>query len=157
MAQTASAQIERSQRSGGNVANGLGEYIRSWRLSYGMTQSELARRAEMSGPHLTQIESGKIALPNADVRRRLAIAMGISHVTLLLAAGELSDAEIVEAGVTGVAIDLPEINDLVDDLRAVHLTPQRVQALKGVIATFRQKDELVSNPANGIPTAHQHA
>src|SRR4029434_2675014 len=109
---------------------------------------------EFPGHVLSQIESGKIGLPSADVRRRLAIAMGVTHVDLLLAAGELSDADIQVAGIEGVAIDTPEIEDLVDDLRAVHLTNKRVRALKGVIALMRESDQhLLSDPANGLPVA----
>src|SRR4030095_11715752 len=152
--QTAISQIATWQRYGGTVANGLGAYVKAWRLQHGVTQSERARRVDMPGPHLNQIESGKIALPSADVRRRLAIAMGVTHVDLLLAAGELSDADIQVAGIEGVAIDTPEIEDLVDDLRAVHLTNKRVRALKGVIALMRESDQhLLSDPANGLPVA----
>lgn len=152
--QTATSRFETRQRLGGTVANGLGAYVKAWRLQHGMTQSELARRVDMPGPHLNQIESGKIALPSADVRRRLAIAMGVTHIDLLLAAGELSDADIQIAGVEGVAIEAPELIDLVDDLRGVELTNERVRALKGVIATFRNRDQLLSNAAHQLRIAH---
>jgi transcriptional regulator with XRE-family HTH domain len=122
-------------------------------MTYGITQMELARRAEIGGPHVTQIESGKIGLPSVEVRRRLAQAMGVSHLDLLLAAGEISANEIQKLGVKGVAIDAPEIDELVDDLRAVQLTPERVRALKSVIALMRERDQhLLHNPANGTPT-----
>jgi transcriptional regulator with XRE-family HTH domain len=133
----------------------LGAYIKAWRMTYGITQMELARRAEIGGPHVTQIESGKIGLPSVEVRRRLAQAMGVSHLDLLMAAGEISADEIQKVGVEGVAIDAPEIVELVDDLRAVELTPVRVRALRGVIHTFREGDKLLTDPANGVPVTHQ--
>ena len=132
------------------MANGLGAYIRAWRMTNGVTQSDLARRADMLPPHLTQIETGKILLPNAEARRRLAMAMGITHLDLLMAAGEISDAEIQSAGAEGVTLDLPEIEHLVDLLRSVHLTPERVRALEVVIALMRERDQhLLRGPTNG--------
>lgn len=73
--------------------NGIGGYIRGARERRGITQSELADLAGIPRPHLSDIERGRIALPNADLRRRLAAALGVSHVDLLVAAGELTQEE----------------------------------------------------------------
>jgi transcriptional regulator with XRE-family HTH domain len=51
-----------------------------------------------SGRTLAQIERGKIALPNGDLRRRLASALGVRHVDILVAAGELTADEIPREG-----------------------------------------------------------
>lgn len=81
---------------------GIGPFVRRIRDDRGESQTALAERAGLTRSHMAQIESGKIAFPNADIRRRLAKALGVSHVQLLVAAGELADAEIEAAGVVGV-------------------------------------------------------
>jgi transcriptional regulator with XRE-family HTH domain len=73
---------------------GMGAYIRAVREARGMTQSALALRVGTSRAYLSQIESGKVSLANADTRRKLADELGIRHVDLLVAAGELAPDEI---------------------------------------------------------------
>lgn len=72
----------------------LGEYIRDRRAQLGMSQTELADRAGLARAHLSEIERGRIAFPNAGIRRDLARALGTTHVVVLIAAGELSPDEV---------------------------------------------------------------
>jgi transcriptional regulator with XRE-family HTH domain len=59
-----------------------------------------SRPARISnGRILAQIERGKIALPSGELRRRLAAALGVRHVDILVAAGELTGDEIPQEGV----------------------------------------------------------
>jgi transcriptional regulator with XRE-family HTH domain len=77
-----------------NAARGtLAGFILRQRERLGMSQTELATALGLTRSHLSQIEKGKIALPNADIRRRLALALGVSHQAILVAAGELSEEE----------------------------------------------------------------
>ncbi len=78
----------------GDMDTSLGRYVREWRERRNMTQSDLAEPVGIGRSHLSQIESGKIKFPNAGIRRRLAAAMGISHVELLIAADELTRDEL---------------------------------------------------------------
>jgi transcriptional regulator with XRE-family HTH domain len=80
---------------------GLGSYIKQRRAELGMSQADLTVASGVSKSHLSQIELGKIALPNADLRRRLAAALKVSHLDLLIAAGEISADELTELGKTG--------------------------------------------------------
>lgn len=48
----------------------------------------------MSPSHYSMIERGKIAFPNADLRRRLAAALRTTHLELLIHAGELLPDEL---------------------------------------------------------------
>jgi transcriptional regulator with XRE-family HTH domain len=82
------------------MANGFGPAIRRRREALGLNQTELAERAGVQRAHLSEVERGKIALPNADFRRKIAEALGMSHAALLVAAGELT-AE--EAGLVALA------------------------------------------------------
>ena len=50
----------------------LGARIVARRTRLGWNQTDLAARAGVTRAHLSQVESGKIALPTADFRRRLA-------------------------------------------------------------------------------------
>lgn len=78
----------------------LGEMIRSHRDAKGWSQTRLAAEAGTSAAYMSQIESGRVLLPNADLRRRLAHALGVSHLDLLIAAGEIAEDEIAYAGAT---------------------------------------------------------
>jgi transcriptional regulator with XRE-family HTH domain len=84
---------------------GLGAYIQDHRQRLGLTQGQLAERAGINRAHLSQIEGGRITLPSADMRRRIAHALGVPHIDLLVAAGELLPSEV--SGVTVQAVDFP--------------------------------------------------
>ncbi len=56
--------------------------LRELRLSRGMTQAELARRAEVSVTHLSELENAEIA-PGIDLVDRLARALGAAPADLL--------------------------------------------------------------------------
>ena len=76
----------------GTMATAIGDYVRE--LSADRSQTVIADAAGLQRAHLSEIERGKIALPNADIRRRLAKALGVSHLDLLVAAGEITRAEL---------------------------------------------------------------
>ena len=86
---------------------GLGAFIKDRRQQLGITQTELAERSALTKSHLSAIESGKIGLPNADIRRKLAEALGVTHLDLLVAAGELTagEARALGGGLTGQDAD----------------------------------------------------
>lgn len=58
------------------------ERLREVRQSRGMTQAELARRADVSPTHLSELENADIA-PGIDLVDRLARALGTSVADLL--------------------------------------------------------------------------
>lgn len=76
------------------MTEGLGAFVHERRTRLGFTQERVALAAGISRSHLSQIESGKIALPNAETRRLLASALAVEHVELLIAAGELTAEEM---------------------------------------------------------------
>jgi len=76
------------------MQNGIGEFVRARRTELGWNQTELAGRTGLTRGHLSTIEAGKIAVPAVDIRRRLAAALNVRHVDLLVAAGELTEDEI---------------------------------------------------------------
>lgn len=93
MARTRRHVVAESRTSAGD---GLGGFLRKRRIDLGLTQEAVSDAAGIGRSHLSQIESGKIGLPNAGIRRRLADVLEVRHVDLLVAAGELDDAEVRE-------------------------------------------------------------
>jgi transcriptional regulator with XRE-family HTH domain len=89
---------------------GLGSYIRKRRISLGLTQENVADSAGIGRSHLSQIESGKIGLPNAIIRRKLADILRVRHIDLLIAAGELREDE-VRAGSAPAPTEIEELAD----------------------------------------------
>jgi transcriptional regulator with XRE-family HTH domain len=77
---------------------GFGAYVRERRERLGLSQTDLADLVGIRKGYMSQIESGKIGLPGADLRRRLAAALRVRHVDLLIAAGELTADEIPAPG-----------------------------------------------------------
>lgn len=76
------------------VRAGLGAYIRNVREQRMWTQDDLAAKVGTTRAYISQIESGRTKLPNADLRRRLAAALGLRHIDLLIAAGEINADEV---------------------------------------------------------------
>jgi transcriptional regulator with XRE-family HTH domain len=80
----------------------LGEFIRSQRRLAKLSLRDLAERARVSNPYLSQIERGLHA-PSVRVLSSIAAALGLSAETLLAQAGLLDDDD-APAGTTEAAI-----------------------------------------------------
>ena len=74
----------------------LAEFLVARRASLGLSQAEAADRAGVSRSEMNALERGRVKLPGADKRRRLAAALGGFHAELLVGAGEITPEEIVE-------------------------------------------------------------
>jgi transcriptional regulator with XRE-family HTH domain len=74
----------------------LSEYVMARRGILGMSQTELAEKAGLSKSEVNAIERGRVLLPGADKRRRLAEALRGFHAELLVNAGEITPEEIIE-------------------------------------------------------------
>jgi transcriptional regulator with XRE-family HTH domain len=61
----------------------LGAVVRRLRKQRGLTQGALARRAGLTQPHISAIESGARANPTGIVIKRLARALGVPLGELL--------------------------------------------------------------------------
>lgn len=72
----------------------LGAFIRRKRIERGWNQTQFADASGIDRPYLSQIESGKVALPGAGVRRQLASALGLRHIDILIASGEITADEV---------------------------------------------------------------
>jgi transcriptional regulator with XRE-family HTH domain len=97
----------------------LGEFIRSQRRLAKLSLRDLAERARVSNPYLSQIERGMHA-PSVRVLTSIAAALGLSAETLLTEAGLLD--EDAPPGTTEAAIrsDADLTDEQKDALLAVY-------------------------------------
>ena len=71
--------------------SGLGAYIREQRLALGLTQRELAEAIRATDrTYVTSLEAGRIGLPQGAMRKKIARALHVREVDLLIAAGLLA-------------------------------------------------------------------
>lgn len=61
----------------------LGQSIKRLRENRGMTQLELAKKARVSQPYLSQLEAAGKANPSVDLVARIAKALGVALEDLL--------------------------------------------------------------------------
>lgn len=112
-----------------HMTDRLGTYIREERLKRGWTQVELAERAGVPKQTVNRLETGTTKLPGALIRRQIAEALGVRHIDMLIAAGEITVDEV--AGLPApdspaIAALRPElenydgdVNQLVDVIRGI--------------------------------------
>lgn len=75
-----------------NTAQDIGEYIRSQREATEVSLRQLAERAGVSNPYLSQIERG-LRKPSADVLAQIAKGLRVSAEALYIRAGILEQRE----------------------------------------------------------------
>ena len=117
----------------------LGQYLHDQRHARGLTMADAATRAGTSAAYWSQIEGGQVKLPGAALRRGIAAALGVRHVDILIAAGELT-AE--EAGRDDAPDDAAErvIAELRPLMAEVAWTPGRVNLLRAALEHYRDDD-----------------
>jgi len=104
----------------------IGDFIKKLRQQEGMNITELAEKAEISRPYLSQIESGK-RNPSNDLLLQLSKALGVSYSVMLEKAGdkERSNA-ILEAEI--------EYDELVHRIESLQIS----DSLSGFIKALRE-------------------
>jgi len=113
----------------------LAELVQARRRMLGLTQAELAQRAGVSQTYISNLERGRNQLPKVQIRRQIAQALRMSHIDLLIAAGELDrhelpgSADAVRPVVVGLASRLDSLpadtrralERVIDELHRLHL------------------------------------
>ena len=107
----------------------LGDFIKSQRQLAELSLRQLADKAKVSNPYLSQIERG-LYKPSADILRAIGGALGISSEVLYTQAGLLDPSEAPEHTLVEDAIRL-------DD----HLTTEQKETLLRVYRGFLGQDE----------------
>ncbi|MGB3355882.1 MAG: helix-turn-helix transcriptional regulator [Mycobacterium sp.] len=99
-----------------NAAQDIGSFIRSQREAAQVSVRQLAEKAGVSNPYLSQIERG-LRKPSADVLNQIAKALRVSAEVLYIRAGILEPSEgseIRDAIVTDTAINERQKQVLLD-------------------------------------------
>ena len=77
----------------------LGAFVRAERIRAGVSQEELAERAEIEQATLSRWEHGQIRrVPDGAVLRRVASALGVEELALLRTVGYLPEGVVSELG-----------------------------------------------------------
>ncbi len=113
------------------VAN-LGEFIRDLRQNARISLRELADRAGVSNPYLSQIERG-LRKPSAEVLAQIAGALRVSTPLMYLRAGLLNEKD-GQGVVAAIAADL-------------ELTVPQKQSLTQIYETFRRENARADDEA----------
>lgn len=98
----------------------MGAFVVKRRNDIGMSPKQFAAAIGKGSAYVSQLEGGKISLPGGEMRRRIAQALGVSHLDILKAAGEITDEELEATGIVGVKPDFPpgseQIHSLVNQI-----------------------------------------
>ena len=120
-----------------NAAQDIGSFIRSQREAAQVSVRQLAEKAGVSNPYLSQIERG-LRKPSADVLQQIAKALRVSAEVLYVRAGilELSEtSEVRDAIITDTAI-----------------TERQKQVLLDIYTSFCQQNEARVSETDEEPT-----
>ena len=109
-----------------SAAQDIGSFIRTQREAAHVSVRQLAERAGVSNPYLSQIERG-LRKPSADVLNQIAKALRVSAEVLYVRAGILEPSEP------------SEVRDAI--VNAVSITERQRQVLLDIYASFRQQND----------------
>lgn len=109
-----------------NAAQDIGSFIRSQREAAQVSVRQLAEKAGVSNPYLSQIERG-LRKPSADVLNQIAKALRVSAEVLYVRAGILEPSEP------------SEVRDAI--VNDVGITERQKQVLLDIYTSFRQQNE----------------
>jgi transcriptional regulator with XRE-family HTH domain len=118
----------------------IGGFIRDLRQAAKISLRQLADRAGVSNPYLSQIERG-LRKPSAEVLQQLASALRVSTPAMYLRAG-LLDSEGQQGVLAAIAVD-PE------------LTMAQKQSLSQIYETFRNENARHAPPTPTEPDQSQ--
>lgn len=109
-----------------NAAQDIGSFIRVQREAAQVSVRQLAEKAGVSNPYLSQIERG-LRKPSADVLNQIAKALRVSAEVLYVRAGILEPSEP------------SEVRDAIVNDAAI--TERQKQVLLDIYTSFRQQNE----------------
>jgi transcriptional regulator with XRE-family HTH domain len=111
-----------------DMASDIGSFIRTQRENAQVSVRQLAERAGVSNPYLSQVERG-LRKPSADVLNQLAKALRVSAEVLYVQAGMLEPS------------DKSQVRDAIVTDTAI--TERQKQILLDIYASFTQQNESV--------------
>ncbi|MDP9358547.1 MAG: helix-turn-helix domain-containing protein [Chloroflexota bacterium] len=139
----------------------LGVLVKSLRMARGLSQADVADQVGIVQTYVSDIEAGKRKLPTIHHRRRLAAALGTGNVDLLLAAGEVEEAELAawarEQGFVrpGLVGDEASLIGVIGDLAMEDPDSPRVGLARRIPDMTRQEAAYVTEMFERLPTEAQ--
>src|SRR3954447_15280993 len=121
------------------AAQDIGSFIRTQREAAQVSVRQLAEKAGVSNPYLSQIERG-LRKPSADVLQQIAKAMRISAESLYVRAGIVNPVDGV-----GGSVELAVLGD-------TRLTERQKQSLLDVYASFLALNGATGESSTNGPT-----
>jgi transcriptional regulator with XRE-family HTH domain len=114
--------------------------LKDYRERLGLTQKDVAQQAGIISEYYSQIERGRLALPNAELRRAISRVLGIRHVDFLVAVGVLDDWEV--PGFSATAPEPDPLHEEVDlYLRQLDFdADNRAATLLGILKMWSSQD-----------------
>jgi len=107
----------------------LGEHLKVAREKQGSSLQVVAGEAKISAAYLQKLERGEVDTPSPRVLRRLAAALEVPYLHLMLLAGYLNESEMAEAD-SRTAAPVPH------PLAGRQLTPEEWHAVGAFIVTL---------------------
>ena len=125
----------------------LGDFVKSKRDRAGWSQARLAEEVGTSPAYISQIESGRVSLPGADLRRGIAKAIGVCHLDLLVESGELTRDELEST--VGVIERRPDdpAEQLIEAIRSAGLNEDEVGAIRNLVSFVTRQRKPQPRPA----------
>ena len=120
-----------------NAAQDIGTFIRTQREAAQVSVRQLAEKAGVSNPYLSQIERG-LRKPSADVLQQIAKALRVSAEVLYVRAGILEPSET------------SEVRDAI--ITDTAITERQKQVLLDIYTSFCQQNEAAVSETNEEPT-----
>ena len=120
-----------------NAAQDIGSFIRSQREAAQVSVRQLAEKAGVSNPYLSQIERG-LRKPSADVLSQIAKALRVSAEVLYIRAGILEPSEP------------NEVRDVI--ITDTAITERQKQVLLDIYTSFCQQNEARVSETDEEPT-----
>ena len=120
-----------------NAAQDIGSFIRTQREAAQVSVRQLAEKAGVSNPYLSQIERG-LRKPSADVLSQIAKALRVSAEVLYIRAGILEPSET------------NEVRDVI--ITDTAITERQKQVLLDIYASFCEQNEAVRIQEDEEPT-----
>jgi transcriptional regulator with XRE-family HTH domain len=120
-----------------NAAQDIGSFIRTQREAAQVSVRQLAEKAGVSNPYLSQIERG-LRKPSADVLQQIAKALRVSAEVLYVRAGILEPSET------------SEVRDAI--ITDTAITERQKQVLLDIYTSFCQQNEAAVSETDEEPT-----
>jgi transcriptional regulator with XRE-family HTH domain len=120
-----------------NAAQDIGSFIRTQREAAQVSVRQLAEKAGVSNPYLSQIERG-LRKPSADVLNQIAKALRVSAEVLYIRAGILEPSET------------NEVRDVI--ITDTAITERQKQVLLDIYTSFCEQNEAVRIQEDEEPT-----